>query len=124
MIIVHFTAPVSSPREVSVSLITSSSFVLTWLPPIEEDVNGVITGYSVSLVVNETQETLTYNTTATNITLTQLHPFYIHHCSVTCITIASGPYSDPIDVQTSEDGKYIIQSSIIIKHTLFFYPNY
>ena len=98
------SAPVSSPRDVSATLITSTSFTLTWLPPIEDDVNGIITGYIVSVIVNETQESLVYNTTTTNLTISQLHPFYIHHCSVSCVTIASGPYSIPTDVQTLQDG--------------------
>ena len=99
------SAPVSSPRNVAATSITSTSFVLSWIPPVDEDVNGEITGYTVSVIVGDTQESFEYNTTETNITLNQLHPFYTHHCSVTCITIASGPYSNPIDVQTLQDGK-------------------
>ncbi len=68
------------------------------------------------MIVGDTQESFEYNTTETNITLNQFHPFYTHHCSVTCITIASGPYSEPIDVQTLQDGKNNYRIKLILPH--------
>ncbi len=89
----------------NVSIITSTSFLLSWIPPVEEDINGDVTRYIVLVMVEETQESFTLNITVTNVSITQLHPFYTHHCSITCVTVAEGPYSDSIDVQTLEDGK-------------------
>ena len=97
-------APVSSPREISASLITSTSFVLSWLPPVEEDINGIVTGYIINMTVDETQESFTLNATTTNITIANLHPFYTHSCIITCVTVAEGPYSDSIEVQTLQAG--------------------
>ena len=85
-------------------MITSTSFVLSWLPPVAEDINGQVTGYLVNVTVDETQESFQLNPTATNITITQLHPFYTHQCIVTCVTVTEGPYSDPVAVQTLQDG--------------------
>ena len=78
--------------------------MLSWIPPIEDDINGVVTGYIVSVLVQETQVTFTLNTSTTNVSLTQLHPYYTHHCSVTCITVTEGPYSDIVSIKTLPDG--------------------
>ena len=101
-----FPAPVSSPREVSVDSLSSTSFALGWLPPVADDVNGLITGYIVSVYVNDTHDSYYYNVTDTNITLYDLHPYYTYKCSVSCVTVASGPFSTALTVRTLQAGEY------------------
>ena len=81
--------------------------MLSWVPPVVEDINGEVTGYIVNVTVKETQESFNFTTMALNISIVHLHPFYTHHCSVSCVTVAEGPYSDPIDVETLQDGMSI-----------------
>ena len=52
----------------------------------------------------DTNTTNIYNTTYTNITLSSLHPFYSYQCYVAAITVATGPFSDPVNVRTLQAG--------------------
>lgn len=83
----------------------------------DEDINGEVTGYIVSVTVDDTAESFTVNTTATNVSVTQLHPFYTHRCSVTCVTVAEGPYSEPISVKTLQDGM-ITNTCAVTMHSI------
>ena len=44
-----YTAPEGPPRDVDITEVTSSSLKVTWMIPVEEDHNGVISGYVVEL---------------------------------------------------------------------------
>ena len=90
---------------VSVDSITETSFRLSWSPPPEEFINGKITSYTVSVYEEETKVNTNYSTINTTYTVTQLHPFYIYHCSVAANTIAIGPFSNATTIQTSQSGE-------------------
>ena len=44
-------------------------------------------------------------TTFTNLTLTNLHPYYTYTVLVLAFTIAPGPYSTAMTVQTPQEGQ-------------------
>ena len=45
LLLVNCTAPSSPPRNVVVKAISSTSIQVSWLPPSDDNKNGVITGY-------------------------------------------------------------------------------
>ena len=102
-------APSSAPHEISAQAISSTRFTITWLPPLEDDVNGIITGYTVLIYEVDTNTTNIYNTTYANITLSSLHPFYSYQCYVAGSTVAAGPFSDPVIIKTLQTGMTHLQ---------------
>ena len=85
--------------------LTSRSIGVTWEPPEEDKQNGVIQYYMIVVIVQQTQATLSLNTTSTSITIPDLHPAYDHSIEVAAVTISVGPYSAAISLVTPDDGK-------------------
>ena len=100
-----FSAPSSSPEKVTSGTVTSTSIILSWQPPPLESQNGIIRSYEIILVELETGTTFLYNTTETTITISSLHPYYVYEYRVAAVTVATGPFSDPLSVQTLPAGK-------------------
>ena len=103
MMCVH-AAPSSSPTELSVSQTTSTSFYLSWVEPLPVYQNGLIRQYLINVTELDTGNYYSYSTTATEFTVAFLHPYYYYTCSVAAVTVAAGPFSDPITIQTEIDG--------------------
>ena len=100
-----FLAPSAPPTMALTSSITSNGFIISWNPPGYNDQNGVITYYSISLVEVETGSIFQYTSYTTTLTIQSLHPAYIYQYRIAAYTIGLGPYSDPINITTAEEGK-------------------
>ena len=102
-----YTVPSASPNALVVSFITSTSALLSWSPPLAPEHNGVITGYSVTVVKITSSETVTYTTTNLTLTVTALLPYTNYKFTVAASTNEGlGPNSDFLSFQTSQDGKF------------------
>ena len=72
--------------------LSPTSFLLEWDPPLEEDRNGVLTGYRLVLEWEVGQE-YRVNTTHTSYNFTQLQQDTTYYCAVAAYTaIGTGPY--------------------------------
>ena len=67
--------------------------------------NGIITYYQIIVIEIESKFTYTYTSSSTSLSLAHLHPAYTYQCSIAAYTVALGPYSEPFNVTTAEDGK-------------------
>ena len=92
-------------------LVTATSLTLTWQPPSFENSNGIIRQYVIQVEEVNTERMLIATSNTTDITVEDLHPFYVYSCRIAAETIQVGPYSSPITVQLNEDGK---KSNVII----------
>lgn len=99
--------PSHGPENVSASEVNYTTFQITWAALPKEVANGIITIYQVRLFLNESctlaQSDLytTFNTTTTDVVLTDLSMFGKYEVSVRGFTVAGpGPYSRPIVLQT------------------------
>jgi len=99
------TAPSAPPQNLRQTAIAATSITLNWLPPSEENRNGLIRFYYVFVTELETGRSVTLNSTTTNHLVESLHPFYTYNFSVAAVTVAAGPTSDNITLQTSEAGE-------------------
>lgn len=88
-----------------VALVSSStSIILEWEPPIHDEQNGIITGYTVNISSGEVN--FQFNTTSLSLLVEGLTPFTAYSCKIAAITIVgSGPYSTTITALTLQDGK-------------------
>ena len=120
----HFTAPTAAPRNVSVTVNSSTSIILAWKRPPMHEENGLLLVYHV--IVMETQihytddgEEIrgmerylnrTYNVLEGRAQLIDmLHPDYNYTVTIAAATEPGiGPFSDPITVRTHMDGKKIV----------------
>ena len=102
------SAPASPPEEVTGYAVNSTHILLSWNPPVEEDQNGLVRSYTISITELQTNIYFTFEeTTQTEIVVGSLHPYYGYECTVSAVTIAPGPYSEPRLITTPQDGKYI-----------------
>ena len=99
------TAPSAPPQNLRQDAIAATSVTLNWQPPPEDDWNGLIRLYYVFVTELETGRSFTLNSTTTNHLVESLHPFYTYNFSVAAVTVAAGPISDTITLQTSETGE-------------------
>ena len=78
--------------------------ILTWSSPPLIDINGIIRNYFIRIRERETSRVWIFQTTNSQINVTSLHPYYNYECNVAAHTIATGPYTNPVSVQTMEAG--------------------
>ena len=100
------TAPTHVPQNITEVILGPRSFLLTWEAPPLEHHNGEIRHYRINVTEVETGTRLSYTTEDTQLTITDLHPYYRYVCIVTAVTVSEGPYSANITARTHEDGKH------------------
>ena len=100
----HSVAPSAPPRSLSGIAISSTVVTLTWSSPPLSDINGIIRNYVIRIWERETTQVWILQVTNSSVNITSLHPYYNYECEVAAHTIATGPYTDPVSVQTMEAG--------------------
>ena len=123
----HFTVPTEVPRNVSVMVNSSRSIILEWERPSPEEENGLLVRYHVIVIETQIHYTddgveimgmqrylnRTYNVSEERAQLIDemIHPDYNYTVRIAAATEPGiGPFSDPITVRTSMDGKLLILS--------------
>ena len=101
------SAPSAAPLNVIANSVLSRSFILSWQLPLSGSLNGVLTGFRIAIMENQTGNVFYNSTYNTSFTLNNLHPFHTYHCAVAAVTVSVGPFSDVTTVQTAQDGKSI-----------------
>ena len=122
--LLYYTVPTEAPQNVTVTVESSRSIMLTWERPSLEQENGLLERYHV--IVIETQ--IHYTDNGTEITrmgtwfnrtyevsegrmqvIDGLHPDYNYTVRIAAATQPGiGPFSDGITVRTTMDGELLI----------------
>ena len=85
---------------------SSRSITLTWEPPLFEDQNGVITGYTIHVMLNETEESFELFSDLLSLTADVFRPFRNYIFKIAGQTaVGVGSFSDPLTIMTPEDGR-------------------
>ena len=82
----------------------SRTVKVTWNPPPQSDINGIIKYYLVQITIAETLETLEYKSNKTVFVLNNAHPYYTYSVKVSAVTVAPGPYTSEYSITTPQDG--------------------
>lgn len=98
------TAPSSAPANLLLVSVGSTSLRASWDQIPAQDSNGVIRRYSIVLTEVETGRESSYSALTRHHVITGLHPYYTYRCKVAAVTTASGPFSQPTEIQMPEDG--------------------
>ena len=92
-----------APQNVSGVPTGSTSLSLYWSPsPNYQNQSGRIRYYHINITDATTRRFTTNNT---QLTVSSLHPYSTYQCTVAAVTVAQGPPSTPITIQTYQDGK-------------------
>ena len=100
----HSVAPSAPPQSLSGIAISSTVVTLTWSSPPLIDTNGIVRNFMIRIRERETSRMWITEATNSHTNITSLHPYYNYECEVAAHTIATGPYTDPVSVQTMEAG--------------------
>ena len=116
-----FTVPSMEPQNVSIFVILSRSFMLSWNPPLIGEQNGILIRYHVIIIETQIHYTddgaeftgmqrylnRTYNVSEGRTQLIDvLHPDYNYNVRIAAATeLGIGPFSDLITVRTQMDGE-------------------
>ena len=99
----NFLAVATSPR----------SILLTWIPPLPQDRNGIITGYFINATLVETGEKLQHSSNSTSLTM-NARPYTTYLFIIAAGTIAGrGPFSTEVSIKTPESGKTVVSSQLL-----------
>lgn len=99
--------PGAPPVMLAQANLQSRSVDLSWVSPIQNQLNGVLRSYRIEAYEINTGRTLVYQTLSTQTTfnLNSLHPYYEYTVRVSAVTVGPGPLSTAITVRTPQDGK-------------------
>ena len=78
---------------------------LSWSPPPEEQLNGVLRHYVLVVQELDSGRNVTLTSTDSMIVLSDLHPFYNYAISVCPVTVNTGPCANFETIQLPQDGK-------------------
>ena len=122
----HFAVPTEAPSNISVTVESSHSIMLTWERPSLEEENGLLLIYHVIVIETQIHYTddeaeitgmqrylnITYNVSEERTQLIDmLHPDYNYTVRIAAATEPGiGPFSDAITVRTHMDGELKILS--------------
>lgn len=103
------TAPSSAPRNVSVILVKSNNFLISWKELLPQDENGAITGYIIRYSYYQSEVPQRYqiqvNQYERKFTLDNLNYFTEYLIQLAARTSAGiGPFSQFIRIQTGQSG--------------------
>ena len=102
------TAPSGPPRNLSATSVNATTLLLRWLPPSQEEQNGIIVEYAITLTELSTNTSVDFVSTSnsTETVINDLHPYYRYSVRVAAATILSGPLGDAVTIQMPESGKH------------------
>ena len=125
----YHTAPTEAPRNVNVTVESSSSIMLTWERPSPEEENGLLIRYHVIIIETQIHYTddgaeitglQTYLNRTFNVSegrsqlIDMLHPDYNYTVRIAAATRPGvGPFSDAITVRTDMDGELLFMQTYI-----------
>ena len=115
-----YAVPTASPDSIQSMIVNSTAVIITWLPPVFDDQNGIITAYiiNVSLEDNDTLP-LEYTTSSLSVMLVELYPFSTYIVFVAAETgVGRVPFSRGLRIFTPEDGRQIMILITVLRYRL------
>ena len=98
-------APKEAPQNVSAVSETFDSIKVTWRPVPEEKIDGIIILYQVIVSSDSPLDKFHSNTSNLTIEIHGLEMFKMYKVKVQAFTrIGPGPFSDPTELETKEEG--------------------
>ena len=106
-------APTASPQMISGAAQSPTLIHFTWSLPPAIDINGIIQFYEVHLTEIQTGRSWMFFAVDNFINVGALRPYHFYEFQVAASTIASGPFSSPIQVPSGETGMMLQLNKIL-----------
>ena len=101
-----FAVPTGHPQDFSIEVLSSRSAILSWIPPLTEQQNGVIIRYAVTVLVYESGTDYELLSASTGVRIDTLEPNTMYGFSVAAMTrIGRGPFTSTVNVTTPQEGR-------------------
>lgn len=125
--ILPFVAPASPPEDFDVTDSTPNTISLSWSPPLEGDINGIIDNYIIRYYiteqlgvdeVNDTVNVMVVPATPTTTTLMGLGNYTVYDISVSAVTVGEGPNTS-LSQRTAQNGMMLLKLDTTAPLVLF-----
>ena len=101
-----FIVPSAPPEISSVTPLDPRTLAVSWVPPLAENLNGIVTVYSVNIVHLVEQNISVYTSATTELVVTDLQPFNRYSISIAAATVVGyGPQTQEYTIEMPEDGE-------------------
>ena len=118
IIFLSFVAPASPPLDFIVTNIAPNTISLSWSPPFEQDMNGIIDNYTIRYYITEQLGVVSVNETvnvmivsSTKAALTGLGNYTVYNISVSAVIVGEGS-STSLSQRTAQNGMMLHSSSL------------
>ena len=100
--------PSGPPTNVTVTVLSYNSLIVTWFPPIMSLQNGIIREYTVIINDVNTKSSQTVSViNKTNTIISELKSFHTYSVLVSASTVGLGPFAEPVIIQMPESSMSI-----------------
>ena len=100
--------PSGPPTNVTITVLSYNSLIVTWFPPMLSLQNGVIREYTVIINDVNTKSSQTVSViNKTNIIISDLKSFYTYSILVSASTVGLGPFAELVTIQMPESSMSI-----------------
>ena len=100
--------PSGPPTNVTITVLSYNSLIVTWFPPIMSLQNGVIKEYTVIINDVNTKSSQTVSViNKTNTILSELKSFHTYSILVSASTVGLGPFAEPVIIKMPESSMSI-----------------
>jgi len=97
--------PTGYPQDFSIEVLSSRSAVLSWIPPLIEEQNGIIISYTVRVVAVESGADFQVLSASTGVRIDTLEPNTMYDFSVAAMTsVGRGPFTSIVNITTPQEG--------------------
>ncbi len=104
-----FPAPSAPPANFNALPSSPTSASITWDPPPDDDINGVIIQYIINVTVVGSGLSFQLASTTTTLNITTLLPYTTYICIITAVTSEGrGPFSAQITLATPQARENLI----------------
>ena len=103
-----FTAPSGEPLNFEGRSDTPRSISLSWDPPLQQEQNGIIRKYVITLMTVDNSEVTIVSSISSSQTIHGLRAYTTYLCTVAAYTISVGPATEQLQIQTAEDGRLLL----------------
>ena len=105
--ILPHSVPTGPPQNVVARATDPFTLNVSWTPPAEGRINGLIQSYNISITEIETATSQHFSTVELYFAIPNRHPYYRYRYMVAAVTVGQGPYSVATLVRMPEAGEKI-----------------
>ena len=102
--LLSLAAPTGPPKNFTLMANNSRSLILSWAPPLPQDINGIIIDYTINVTSSLGSHSFQVGSGVTTYSLASLRPYVAYTCIIAAHTsVGQGPFGTNVTLTTPED---------------------